>query len=105
MPNVAYGGPEDALWVAGSDPLSGAERKVSGIGRGVVRRQILRQDERKLAAVIDAKPDTASPLIVPLKPWATVTGRFPRNAPERFEGAVLYGLPEYVVVDQEGRFK
>jgi RNA polymerase sigma factor (sigma-70 family) len=88
-----------------SDPLPGSHRNVMGIGRGWTRFQFFRHEDKMLAAVIEVKGDTSTPATVMLKPWATVTGRLPADLPDRSAGQVIYGLPDYVVADKEGRFR
>jgi hypothetical protein len=87
-----------------SDPLPGAERAVSGVGRGMTHLQILRHEGKQLAAVVPVRPDTPTPLTVTLKPWATVTGKLSGGDPRLFANMVLYGVPDYAVTDKDGRF-
>ncbi len=51
--------------------------------------------------VTSATPRQAT---VVLKPWGTVTGRL-LDGKGSLGNRVLYGLPEYVVTDKDGRFR
>jgi hypothetical protein len=88
-----------------SDPLSGSERGVPGVGRGQARVQHLRHEGRKLAAVVEVKPESPAALTVTLKPWATVSGRLANGDPRLFANMTIYGLPEYATTDKDGRFR
>jgi hypothetical protein len=102
LAGVRYKEGQEDRW---SDPDQGAERGVTGIGPGSTRGQTLRHDERRLAAWVEITPDTPSPFAVTLKPWATATGRLVDPDGKPLAGRVLYGLPDYIVTDGEGRFR
>jgi hypothetical protein len=87
-----------------SDPLPGAERSISGVGRGLTRLQMLRHEGKQVAAVVAVKPDTPTPMTVTLKPWATLSGKLANGDPRLFANMVLYGLQDYVSTDKDGRF-
>jgi RNA polymerase sigma factor (sigma-70 family) len=87
-----------------SDPHAAAKFAVAGIGSGVKRLLTLRHEERKLAAVIMVTSATPRQATVVLKPWCTLTGRL-LDGKGSLANRVLYGLPEYVVTDKEGRFR
>jgi hypothetical protein len=77
---------------------------VTGIGSGVKRLLTLRHEEKKLAAVMLVTSATPRRATVVLKPWCTLTGRL-LDGKGGLGNRVLYGLPEYVVTDKDGRFR
>jgi RNA polymerase sigma factor (sigma-70 family) len=87
-----------------SDPHATAKVTLSGIGSGVKRLLTLRHEDRKLAAVTMVTAATPKQATVVLKPWGTVAGRLV-DGKGSLGNRVLYGLPEYVVTDKEGRFR
>ena len=77
---------------------------MTGIGSWVKRLLTLRHAERKLAAVISVTSATPKQATVVLKPWCTLTGRL-LDGKGSLGNRVLYGLPEYVITDKDGRFR
>jgi RNA polymerase sigma factor (sigma-70 family) len=90
---------------AWSEPLPGAELRITGLGAGSTRLRMLRQEERKLAADVEVKADGPGPLTVVLRPWATLHGRLlgKDGKPRAFHH--LLGLPDEVRTDAAGRFQ
>src|SRR5262249_30088501 len=90
---------------AWSDPLPGAELRVTGLAPGRARWRWLRHEQRKLAALVEVKADSPNPLTVVLRPWATVTGRLLGKDGKPLAFHRLLGAPEQARSDAAGKFR